>query len=54
MSLQNRLRELKASYDEGLIEKKEYDETKADLLKNFSASKPGKLWLQHDLGVTTL
>jgi hypothetical protein len=43
MSLQNRLRELKASYDEGLIEKKEYDATKADLLKSF-ASEPGKLW----------
>ena len=41
MSLQKRLRELKASYDERLIEKNEYDKTRADLLKNF-ASKPGK------------
>ena len=54
MSLQNRLQELKASYDEGLIEKKEYNETRADLLKNFSVSEPGKLWLQLDLGVMTL
>ena len=43
MSLQERLRELKASYNEKLIEKKEYDETRTNLLKNF-VSEPGKLW----------
>jgi hypothetical protein len=44
MSLTQRLRDLKTSYEEDLIDTDQYETTKADLLKAFATGGAGKLW----------